>query len=991
MLPLSDQSIPGQPRRSRSELDLCDSLIVSKYRSVIGTKFDGENEGGRSTETPTLHVQEPTEVSSSEECSTKQSENANAHHLASTADVGLHLHKMDISQQLRSMSQLSDVAEDEALLAPNHVLNFHRKEISDLGVSSHSSRHARQKSSSGMDSSSLPLAWGRVRSPYRAASSIYSRPASAGANSTETGTRSPDLEPREMQQDLNTLFADWPLKPLKPAEGHIIVSRVFSGKSSGSERNKPLPPTPEEPQKDSGTASFVTANNDEGSSVRFLSPLRRPSSIPSKDSSSIMSKASKASRFMERFSPPKKAVRKRRSIFRFLRPGSRKQQVRSVSSPALQYALPKTAASYDGPSDDPALLTVQYELVEQPVHTTRSASMSRLSASEAPNLEGPFAAHHALRRQPTLADYERGLSVAGDDRRRPSAVNIQRIQEIHDDDRRESEGVRRKISRARPLKDDASPLMAQALEKHQQEKALFRSASKQRESLKEAHPMPAFRPPPFTSEELNPRPGTSADHSDLLDPLEKGYLVGLAGRNSGSSHLQIPSVQAGPSSQLGSASASSGPVPSDKSSAEPVLAVHPPQNKRIETALDSWSRYPSHTRSERCSSAGRPDAVVSRDFAVDVNHEDIHASDDNEVDSPQSKRTVKSSGKDSLPEGQSKTLNSILRYYSNLFHSSATFQGQNRRTSVATGGRLEHPDLEMLPPQLAAESSHHHTNAEHLKRLKEHVLEDAERLRELVSEEEQAVGDYVKKEEVKFEGFVRKEEDKLKHYIEAEEDKIWHRQDRRSGAHAGSRSSSPFRSGSIFVADPHHKQGQKQRADTMIAPNDDDSEDPISGSIKDAGLTLDGANTRLPDDKHRSLSKAELWSDVYRSCLTRPPSSHARDSHDTVISGTKDDSKLNTMPPPPLKPAKPRSPEHSQPLDPKATIRRFPSVTVVDDCKGHFRSVSLISVKTSKSMAFERSSTHDLLELIEARERAEREKLLKPAEMHKTIDLANIC
>jgi hypothetical protein len=56
-------------------------------------------------------------------------------------------------------------------------------------------------------------------------------------------------------------------------------------------------------------------------------------------------------------------------------------------------------------------------------------------------------------------------------------------------------------------------------------------------------------------------------------------------------------------------------------------------------------------------------------------------------------------------------------------------------------------------------------------------------------------------------------------------------------------------------------------------------------------------------------------------------------------------------------------------------------VTVVDDRKGHWRSVSFISVQSNKSGAsagsFVRESSNDLLKLMEMREREEREKLLR--------------
>lgn len=57
-----------------------------------------------------------------------------------------------------------------------------------------------------------------------------------------------------------------------------------------------------------------------------------------------------------------------------------------------------------------------------------------------------------------------------------------------------------------------------------------------------------------------------------------------------------------------------------------------------------------------------------------------------------------------------------------------------------------------------------------------------------------------------------------------------------------------------------------------------------------------------------------------------------------------------------------------------SVVRRFPSVTVVDDRKGHWRSISLISAQSGKSL---RNSTNDLLDLIKEAEHMEREKLMK--------------
>ena len=911
-------------------------------------------------------------------------------------DDGIHLHKMDIHAQLRSMSQLSDPVEEDSLLASPCPLNSDQRDQSDVGAAPSRSQRSRHKSSSGLDSETLPTSWGRVRSPVQdETSSLYSRPCSSGTNAMDTQGKGPDIPPYEIPNDLNALFADWPLKPLASTEETHRGLEAVSERSAGSERrNKPLPPTPADSRKESGTASFVTATTKDEGSLKWLSPPQRDGSLPSKSSSSILTKDSKRSRFLERFSPPKKIVRKRRSIFRFLRPGSRKQQARSVSTPVLSTKSSTPADTYDGPSDDPALLTVHYELDGNPIHANRSMSMSKLSPGRHSDGASQLAIPHNLQRRPTLTEYEKNLSVIGDDRRRPSAVNIQRLKDIQEDDRRQSEGLRRKLSRAHPLNDDTSPLMAHALEKHQQEKALFRSASKQRESVKGSDETPVFSSSPFSGSRVPSI--TQEEHSDLLDPLEKGSFANSSARGLIASHLLHPdSIHAGSSRRV-SITPSSKAVSTKVLCAEPFSSSAESPPAKIGTSLASWSRYPSHTRFERCGSAGLPDAVITRDFAIDINPEEIHATDEIEPGSPESKPSGKYS-KAPLPKSRSMTFSGIVRYYSNLFHTSG-FSGQNRRTSVTTAGRLEYPELEMLPPQLPTDlSSRTHHLHDELERIKEHVKEDADKIRDYVKKEEDKLGDYVRreegelegyvrkeedkfegfvrKEEENFEGFVRREEDELKEYIKEGEDKLLHHHQH----HRAASKDVPFsHEDNIFKIRHHRSHDNMKRRDTMIGPNDDPDEDspPSCKAGAESGLGLDGAITNLPEPVHSTPSKAQLWSDVYRECLLRPGSVDPKgaDEMSAPLLGPK------TLPgaigPPALKSVKPRSPEQLKQLDPKATVRRFPSVTVIDDRKGHIRSVSFISVKSSRSGGFERSSTHDLLEVIKAREHEERDELL---------------
>ena len=281
----------------------------------------------------------------------------------------------------------------------------------------------------------------------------------------------------------------------------------------------------------------------------------------------------------------------------------------------------------------------------------------------------------------------------------------------------------------------------------------------------------------------------------------------------------------------------------------------------------------------------------------------------------------------------------------------------------------------MLPPQLPEHSSHaQHSHSDYLASLKEHVKEDAEKIKKYARDEEDKIEGYVREEEDKFEGFVRKEEDMFGNFVRKEEDKIkeYVREEEEKLMH--------FRHGSIFGGDRHHSHSQYKRQDTMIGPNDDLEAGPPPGQGDGSGddaLQLDGTVAVEPEASRPPPSKAEAWSDMYRQCLQRSVPTDVKDPAETtaLLSGAKTQSSL--MPPPALKPAKARSPEQTKALDPKACITHFPSVTVIDDRKGHFRSVSLVSVKTSRSTGFERVSTHDPLELVKAREQEERNKLLK--------------
>lgn len=112
------------------------------------------------------------------------------------------------------------------------------------------------------------------------------------------------------------------------------------------------------------------------------------------------------------------------------------------------------------------------------------------------------------------------------------------------------------------------------------------------------------------------------------------------------------------------------------------------------SSIKAWSRYPSHTRELRTSSAGHEDNVKTRDFAFEVNSAQIIDPENDQMGTPtdKKKRISKSS---SMTFGKN-----LFKDYTRLFRSqSAEFRrhGHGHRSSIAMGGSLDYPELEVLP------------------------------------------------------------------------------------------------------------------------------------------------------------------------------------------------------------------------------------------------------------------------------------------------------
>ncbi|KAI4210691.1 MAG: hypothetical protein LQ351_006466 [Letrouitia transgressa] len=101
-------------------------------------------------------------------------------------------------------------------------------------------------------------------------------------------------------------------------------------------------------------------------------------------------------------------------------------------------------------------------------------------------------------------------------------------------------------------------------------------------------------------------------------------------------------------------------------------------------SVESWLRYPSHTFAERTGPAGPKDNVTPRDFA--------------DVLPPQRRISKKKSRSTTFPK---KVIHRIGRVYKTRSVDFRRFK-TGHRSSIAVGGRLEYPELEIPPPVLGS-------------------------------------------------------------------------------------------------------------------------------------------------------------------------------------------------------------------------------------------------------------------------------------------------
>jgi hypothetical protein len=906
-----------------------------------------------------------------------------------------HITRNTIHQQLRSISQLSGQLSDSSEQPmPADTWTFHYRERSGNFLS------ASAIAVSYRSGPSLHVA--RERD---ASSSVYSRPTSPEADQAVP-------EPYELPADLAETAVgdgDW---PLREKEDSFTCEQHVEGEGY-SHTGEDAHITIVEPALPTLITSSSTPTLLLGSGLQ--DHVGKLSRAPSHKSGS--SSTTKRSRFLERFTPPKKLVTKRRSIFKFLRAGRSRNQTRSTSTPAL--CNPHLRPYVDGPSDENEMITVQYELTPPETNPPRSVSLGNLAVPVTNESQG-VASSPDLRRKPSLAEYERHLSIVGDDRRLPSTtkeLNINRLSQIEEDEQHEHVSAKNSFSYHSKTQTTDS-LMEAALERQLREKAMFRSASKR------SIPRSEMSVTSFAATSWN-EPSSLQPQSPDRDPLDS-----VGGTRPSASHLSPPRTPVESRSRNSSFVAATNQRPT--ASGKKPMILHTPSSisrssirSKIGSSLDSWSRYPSHTRGMRCASAGRVDNVRTLDFALDINHERIRgATDESDPFQPGSRIRVLT-GKNSsrsktkyFPKSRSATFGGAFsRYYSTLFSSPPDFHGKGRRTSVTIGGKLHRPELEILPPVLPPSSP------SPISQSAVSYVHELEQLRPVhgspLMKREQTVGSAGK-------GKSPVLSNKDIHHLQVSD---------------GLDASRPpsFRGDSLFkplssevpnvderTVKARHETSQPDGSDDYFSArigssSKSNSQASLTITVKeDLPTYVDGTvetvetektpATRDPTKRSTPIltpSKSQAWSELYQECLVVTPSPVNGDDEDEAVA---DNPKINTMlpPPTPLSNTKLRSPATSlnppaatRPTDPTnptttastATIRRYPSVTVIDDRKGHWRSVSFISVQSGKSgksgiaaagsragsraESFVREGSGDFLKLMEGREREERERLLR--------------
>ncbi|KAG9670523.1 hypothetical protein KCU95_g17960, partial [Aureobasidium melanogenum] len=430
--------------------------------------------------------------------------------LSRDSTASLHLHDMQISQHLRTRSQVSEAS---SASEPDRQNRHTHASLNSIVLSFMGPERCKSISSSGFAASVRPSTWEKLLEDE--SSSIYSRRPS-------TALEAPIVPAKERASDLSHETVQW-----KSVAPDVSKLNKQGNENTACQAERVVPVS----TGISFIASVSASHTDPRESVSVSSSAcisawpdhNTMCSLPKSDSSGSLGKLSKFKEDLNNASTVPKSTKKRRSVLHLLFPRLTRSKLRSTSTPLLGgRTLSFLNQTYDGTGDAQDFLSVPSS--SKPQGPQRAASFTdnaELRPASSHSISSS-AATPSLQSRQSLVNYERSLSVVGDNRRRKSTLGKPKIEVDPGED--QGDYPERTIRRASPLlspsrKGTEEALMEKALLQHQAEKAaLLRPSNQKIETAPTPRHIPVFTSPFGFQSTSEARLATAT--LEELDPLE---------------------------------------------------------------------------------------------------------------------------------------------------------------------------------------------------------------------------------------------------------------------------------------------------------------------------------------------------------------------------------------------------------------------------------------------------------------------------------------
>lgn len=637
----SDRSFT--PSKSNiSRLGGCDTLSTTSQEIMIDDR-DTDNRSSSITEKSLVEG----EIGKGKQDVTEAEDQVDITEAPTASRESIHLWSMRISQHLRTASLATQqTAVERSLPERSSQISPGTRDVADQSVPNQT--HHRQQSSAGFETNGEPTTRDNLVSDT--ASSVYSSRMHTPAHSPQSFNPSPDLIGRYKLPIAYLPRGEYPKIRLETSEGaHTLVSSEHHFTlPSQNHHIRELPST--SPAEASLESVLLSPSTDDK-----ISPKRQQrSQIPLSRSTSSTSdhngpESKRSSRFKEDDERPLKKTKypRRPSLFNLFRPAKSKPTVTSDTI--------TVSARYDGSADSKSKGKKKADSACIP----QAGGLEIQGDDEASNL---FA-------KALIANQEEKAALIMPENRNQLRIPLHAVRE-------RSASVSSKsiasLTTSSSRRASASPLMRSYC---------ARSAD---------FNAPKFLTPSFGGEASSKRKLAINDIG--LDPLDTASVSG----SSVTRRISSPGTQTNASLKEFEIEKSS-----TKQSSENSMAAD----------LGAWARYPSHTRPARTGSAGQRDNVFSRDFALELlrrRPSGETASERVAESSSTPSRKNKKKGKRWIStttgwrnESRVAGAKRVIKGYSQMFKSQSMefmAHGHGHRTSTSGGGKLDHPELEILPP-----------------------------------------------------------------------------------------------------------------------------------------------------------------------------------------------------------------------------------------------------------------------------------------------------